>query len=115
MRLFAYAGSTSVWTGASQPSRLARSQHYFGARLIRFAHLLCRRLATVLAVVAAFAFVAEAALGAHHHLPAAVGGHVHAHGHSHSHSHRAGSASDHQLLTGDAVDGVNIAAPHHDT
>ena len=72
---------------------------------------MCRRLATTLAVVAAFAFVLDGALGGEHHLPTAMGGsHYHAHAH---HSHGATVAADHQLVDSAAVDGVDIAAHHH--
>jgi hypothetical protein len=51
-------------------------------RVIRFAHLLCRRVATALAVVAALALAVNGSLGSNHHMSAAAG---HDHGESHSH------------------------------
>jgi hypothetical protein len=71
--------------------------------VIRFVRLLCRRFATTLAVVAAFAFVLDGAFGADHH-PAASGsgGHDHAHVHSHGPVH----ASGHQPAGGDIAGSV---------
>ena len=66
---------------------------------------MCRRLATTLAVVAAFAFVLDGALGGEHHLPTAMGGsHYHAHAQAH-HSHGSTVAADHQI--------VDVAAHSH--
>jgi len=80
--------------------------------VIRFAHLLCRRVATALAVVAALAFVADGALGSEHHLPTAMGsGHYHAH--AYGHSHGAANAADHHAIDGDTVDGVDVTAGYH--
>ena len=85
-------------------------QRYSVPRVIRFAQLMCRRFATCLAIAAALAFVADGALGAEHHLPTApASGHYHAH----AHSHGPADAADHQLVDGDAVDGVEMAAHHH--
>jgi hypothetical protein len=75
-----------------------------------------RRLATALAVVAAFAFVLDGALGGEHHLPTAMGGsHYHAQTHHAQayHSHGSTVAADHQVVDGAAVDGVNVAAHYH--
>ncbi|HZO46926.1 MAG TPA: hypothetical protein VFB68_13595 [Xanthobacteraceae bacterium] len=77
-----------------------------GVQVIRYAQLLCRRFATALAVVAAFAFVADGALGAGHHLATASSGHYHAHAHSHA-------SSDHQVVDGHAMDGTDIAGHQH--
>jgi len=68
---------------------------------------MAKRFATCLAVVAALAFVADGALGADHHLPAA-GGSGHYHTHAHVHSHGPADASGHQLVNGD----VDLAATH---
>jgi hypothetical protein len=68
-------------------------QRYPGARVIRFAQLLCRRFATCLAVVAALAFALNGALGSNHHMSAAAGHHHHGESHSygaHAHGHSHG-------------------------
>lgn len=73
--------------------------------VIRYARLLCRQLATALAVVAALAFVADGALSAGNHVATQGAGHYHAHGHSHA-------SSDHQV-DADAMAGTDVAAGHH--
>jgi hypothetical protein len=85
---------SSIWTGPDWPTRIARTQRYSGARVIRFAHLMCRRVATALAVVAALALAANGALGSNHHMSAAAG-HHHDHGESHSHGAHGHSHADH--------------------
>jgi hypothetical protein len=65
------------------------------------------QIATCLALVAAFSFVLDGALGADHPV-AATGAHYHAH------SHGPAGASHHQLVDGDVVDDVDGAAAHHD-
>jgi hypothetical protein len=77
--------------------------------VIRFAHLMCRRVATALAVVAALAFVVDGALGANHHVLAAAHGD---HYHAHAHSHGPAAASDHQFV-GDVAADAAVAADHH--
>ena len=68
--------------------------------MIRVADLMCRRVATTFAVVAALALAVNGALGSNHHMSAAAGHHhdhgeSHSHGgHAHGHSH-GGLASDH--------------------
>jgi hypothetical protein len=76
-----------------------------GARVIRYAQLLCRRFATALAAVAALAFVADGALGASHHLATGSDGHYHAHVHSHV-------SADHHVADVDALNGTAIAGDH---
>jgi hypothetical protein len=77
--------------------------------VIRCAQLLCRRLATALAVVAALALAANGALGSNHHMSAAAG-HHHGHGESHSHGTHGHSHShaDHQH------DNIDVAASDQD-
>ena len=102
--------SRAYWAGRSGLARLdlLESCHAtgIGAHVIRYVQLLCRRLATALAVVAALAFVADGALGAGHHVATASDGHYHAHAHSHA-------SSDHQVVDADAMDGTDVAAAHH--
>jgi hypothetical protein len=94
-----------IWTGEIRTTRILPIRLEVGAHVIRYAQLMCRRLATALAVVAALAFVADGALGAGQHLATASGGHYHAHGHA---------SSDHQVAGAAAMDGTDItAADHH--
>jgi hypothetical protein len=71
--------------------------------VVRFAHSLCRRVATALAVVAALAFVMGGALGGNHLVPAASAHVGHFHVHAHGHSHAPAAVSDHQSIDGNAV------------
>jgi hypothetical protein len=92
--------------------------------VVRFAPKLFRRLATCLAIAAAFAFVVEGALGTGHHPLAGSASHGHHQVQAHSHaliSHAStGDASinahhqidaHHHHARGDVVAGV--AADHH--
>jgi hypothetical protein len=83
--------------------------------VIRFAQSLCRRLATVLAVVAALAFAANGALGSNHHMSAAAG---HDHGEAHSHGayghHHSHAAADHHHAHHGVSHGVDTAAVDFD-
>jgi hypothetical protein len=79
--------------------------------VFRSVRLQLRRLATALAVVAAFALVLDGALGADHHLPAAASsGHYHAHGHSH-----ASAGANHHALSADTAGSVDLAAGQQDS
>jgi hypothetical protein len=70
-------------------------------------------LATCLAVVAAFAFVLDGALGADHHPPTPASGCIHYH--SYAYSHAPAAAADHQVIDGDAAGVVDLAAAHQDS
>jgi hypothetical protein len=80
-------------------------QRYSGARVIRFAQLMCRRVAAALAVVAALALAVNGALGSNHHMSAAAG---HDHGEAHSHGAHSHSHADHHH------GGVDMAALDQD-
>jgi hypothetical protein len=88
--------------------------------VIRFAHLLCRRLATALAVVAALALAANGSLGSNHHMSAAAGhdhGEAHSHGASgHSHGAHGHSHADHSHHNADvaALDQDGPSSPDAD-
>jgi hypothetical protein len=97
----------SNWTGEIRTTRILAVRLEVGVHVIRYARLLCRRIATALAVVAALAFAADGALGVGHHLATASGGHYQAHAHSHA-------GSDHQVVDVHGMDSTDVVAAHHD-
>jgi hypothetical protein len=94
----------SNWTGEIRTTKVSQYDWKL-VNVIRYAQLLCKRFATALAVVAAFAFVADGALGASHHLAMGNDGYSHVHSHSHA-------SSNHHAVDAAALDGSDIASSH---